>query len=123
MSGRAWSNLNAGDDGEAFLHRVDRIAIEIGGPLFEFGKIFDRSQAALRTMADGENIGFPEGPDAIAHFLNMFKSTSKNMERTRHRRSDTLFLAMLIVLLIVVLGLAMTAAYFMVWGLWYLVTT
>jgi hypothetical protein len=44
-------------------------------------------------------------------------------ERTRHRRSDSLFLAMLIGVLLVVLAVAMTAAYFMVWGLYHLLTT
>ena len=43
-------DLNAIEDVEAFLHRVDLIAVEICRPLLELGEVFHRAQAALRAV-------------------------------------------------------------------------
>jgi hypothetical protein len=48
----------------AFLHRDDRIAIEVGSALFELRKIFHRLQRALRTEQD---IFFGKGRCAGCH--------------------------------------------------------
>ena len=45
-----WLTWIAVEDLEAFLHGVDRIAVEIGGALLELGEILDRAQAALRAV-------------------------------------------------------------------------
>ena len=42
--------LDPWENGEALLHGVDRVAIEVGGPEFEFGEILHRPYTALRAM-------------------------------------------------------------------------
>ena len=44
------AHLDPVEDVHALLHRVDRVAVEVGGPLLELGEVLDRAQAALRAV-------------------------------------------------------------------------
>ena len=45
-----WRHLNAVEDVHALLHGMDRVAVEVGGPLLELGEVLDRAQAPLRAV-------------------------------------------------------------------------